>query len=207
MADDLKTDAEKAEELKAWWQNNGTSIVVGIALAIGSMFGYDYFKQHQHDGQIQAANAYAEIKAIDAFDQKGLKEKVQSIQTQHARSTSATLATLHYAKLLAESDQLDSAATQLQWAQKHHRDESYAPLINLRLARVYKAQGEHEKSLALLDQSYPAAFLGLKEEVRGDIFQAQKQWKEAKLAYQQALDAPNTQRAFVQIKLDNLPRE
>jgi len=36
MADfELKSDEEKAEELKAWWKQNGTSVIAGIALTIG----------------------------------------------------------------------------------------------------------------------------------------------------------------------------
>ena len=50
MADfDLKTDDEKAEELKAWWKENGTSVIAGVALTIGGMFGYQQWQQYKLD--------------------------------------------------------------------------------------------------------------------------------------------------------------
>jgi len=48
MADlELKSDEEKAEELKAWWRANGTSVIAGIALTVGGMFGWNQWKEHQ----------------------------------------------------------------------------------------------------------------------------------------------------------------
>ena len=41
---DFKTDEEKAEELKAWWKENGTSVMAGIALAVAALFGWEYWK-------------------------------------------------------------------------------------------------------------------------------------------------------------------
>ena len=63
MADELKTDEERAEELKAWWRSNGTSVLAGIAIAIGGVFGWQQWQNYQQNeseagsAQLQAAQA------------------------------------------------------------------------------------------------------------------------------------------------------
>ena len=56
MADELKTDDERSEELKAWWRENGTSVAVGVAVAVAGVFGFQQWKQYNLD-QAETASA------------------------------------------------------------------------------------------------------------------------------------------------------
>ena len=48
------SDEEQLEALKTWWQENGTSLVLGVALVIAVFFGA---RQWQAGNQVEAGNA------------------------------------------------------------------------------------------------------------------------------------------------------
>ena len=59
---DYKTDDEKVEELKAWWKENGTSVVAGVALAVAGLFGWEYWKDWKEATAAEASTLYTEVK-------------------------------------------------------------------------------------------------------------------------------------------------
>ncbi|MDH5355953.1 MAG: tetratricopeptide repeat protein, partial [Gammaproteobacteria bacterium] len=36
----METDEEQVEKLKKWWQENGRSVIAGIIIGVGGLFGY-----------------------------------------------------------------------------------------------------------------------------------------------------------------------
>ena len=89
MADfDLKSDDEKAEELKAWWKKNGTSVIAGVALAIGGMFGWQQWQQHKLDQAEGASKLYSQISKEGADSDTALKK----LNSEYGSSAYASLA-------------------------------------------------------------------------------------------------------------------
>ncbi|MEX2327847.1 MAG: tetratricopeptide repeat protein, partial [Pseudomonadales bacterium] len=41
-----ETDEEQIEAIKKWWDENGKSILIGIVLALGGVFGYQAWDNH-----------------------------------------------------------------------------------------------------------------------------------------------------------------
>ena len=52
------TDDERVEDLKKWWKENGTSIIVGIGLGLIAIFGWQYWGSHRTAQAEQASQAY-----------------------------------------------------------------------------------------------------------------------------------------------------
>ena len=53
--EDYRTEEEQIEALKRWWSENGKSIVIGIALAGASVFGWRAWQDQQqaeHTGEV-----------------------------------------------------------------------------------------------------------------------------------------------------------
>ncbi len=53
--DAYRTEEEQVEALKAWWDENGRSIVVAIVIALAAGFGWQGWKSQQ-EGQAEAAS-------------------------------------------------------------------------------------------------------------------------------------------------------
>ncbi|MBU0654735.1 MAG: tetratricopeptide repeat protein [Gammaproteobacteria bacterium] len=202
---DYKTDDEKVEELKAWWKENGTSVIAGVALAIAGLFGWEYWKDYKAATAAEASALYAKVAdAAEASPEQAMAD-VQALQAGYASTPYAATASLKAAQQFAEKGEYDKAATTLRWVVDNSKQEEYKLLASLRLARVLLASGKPEEAAKLTGQTYPAAYQSLLEELKGDIYTAQNKPAEARAAYDKAI-LGNTGGSveFIKMKRDNL---
>ena len=97
------TDDERVEDLKKWWQENGVSIIVGIALGVAAIFGWRYWVSHRDAQADQASLAYdAFIEAVEKPDTDQARQRGQGLLADFPNSTYAALATLRLAKLAVD---------------------------------------------------------------------------------------------------------
>lgn len=203
MIDYNKTDDEQAEDIKAWWKENGLSVVGGIALAIAALFGWDYWQKHQITQAESASTLYSE--AQTATDETIATLKVQELQSKYSSSPYAVLASFETAKTHAEKGDYETAATDLRWVIANSKDVDLENVASVRLARVLTSAGKYDEALQLASQSYGTAYESLLEEIKGDIYSAQKKTEDARKAYERAIvAAKNNPSELIKIKLDNL---
>ena len=201
MADyDLKSDEEKAEELKAWWKENGTSVIAGIALTIGGMFGYQQWQQYKLDQSEGASRLYSKISKNNADSAEALKE----LNSKYDSTSYASLAALSTAKTSCESGKTDDCIAQLKVASKSSQD-SIASIAKLRLARTLISTGKLDEAQTLLSTKMPAAYTSLVTELSGDLHYAKKEFGKAREAYDQAILSSGGQNIdILKMKRDDL---
>ena len=204
MADyELKSDEEKAEELKAWWKENGTSVIAGIALTIGGMFGYQQWQQYKLDQSEGASRLYAKINKNSVDSAEALKQ----INSDYNGTSYASLAALSAAKKSCETGKIDDCITQLKTATESSQ-ESIASIAKLRLARTLISTGKLEEAQKLLSTKMPAAYTSLVTELKGDIYYAKKEFDKAREAYDRAILSSGGQNIdILKMKRDDLGSE
>jgi len=107
MADELISDDERAEQIKKWWRENGTSIGAGIAIALAGVFGWQYWQQHQKD-QAAAASQQLNI-AIEAESDK--VKALQAVAEDFSSTPYAALASLAAASEASQEDPATAIAS------------------------------------------------------------------------------------------------
>lgn len=203
ILDELKTDQEKAEELKALWREHGTSIIAGVGLAIAVLFGYRYWQDYQIKNAEEASAIYYKIQQ----DKDGLvpENLLQQLQKDYTKSSYATLASLDYARSYAEVGTYDKAAQALRWVIDNAKEPAYQELAKVRLARVLVAQNKPDEALKLIDGTFSTAYQALLSDIRGDIYVAKGDTEKARAAYDKALlDNAGPVNQLIQLKRDNL---
>ena len=201
MADfELKSDEEKAEELKAWWKENGTSVIAGVALTIGGMFGYQQWQQYKLDQSEGASRLYAKINANGADSDEALKQ----LNSEYSSTSYASLAALSTAKKSCEAGKIDECITQLKIASESSQD-SIASIAKLRLARTLINAGKLDEAQTLLSTKMPAAYASLVTELTGDVHYAKKEFGKAREAYDRAILSSGGQNIdILKMKRDDL---
>ena len=201
MADfDMKSDEEKAEALKAWWRSNGTSVVAGIALTIGGMFGWNYYQENKLTSAEGASKIYSQLNKDDA-DPAAIVEKLNN---EYGSSVYASLAALNAAKSSCEDNKTDACIDLLKTASESSQD-SVATIAKIRLARTLISTGKLDEAQSILSANMPKAYGSLISELNGDIHYAKKEFKQAREAYDKAIQSAgsvNTQ--LLQMKRDDL---
>lgn len=202
---DYKTDDEKVEDLKAWWKENGTSVVAGVALAIAALFGWEYWKDHKAATAAEASALYSKVTEEAEKTPEQVIADVQTLQNDYASTPYAAIASLKAAQQFAEKGEYDQAISTLRWTVDNGKQDEYKYLASIRLARVFLAAGKPEDAHKLTEQTYPAAYQALIEELKGDIYAAQNKPAEARAAYDKAiLGNTGGSTEFIKMKRDNL---
>ncbi|HET6432857.1 tetratricopeptide repeat protein [Dyella sp.] len=208
MAFDAYDDYEQSELVQKWLRQNGVSIIVGIAIGLIGIFGWQQWRNHQASNRAQAAQVYQQIQSAEAAGNTAMADQlVERLQTEHEKSAYAVFATSERARRQVAAKEYDKAAGSLGWALAHAEDPALKGLTQLRMAQVQFAQGKAKEALATLDQLGDAQYRGLSQELRGDVLVNLGRVDDARKAYQSALsalsgDAP--QRSSLQLKIDDL---
>jgi predicted negative regulator of RcsB-dependent stress response len=208
MALDEYDKYEQSEIVQKWLRENGLSIVVGIAIGLVGIFGWQQWRNHQarHEGeaaqlyqQAQIANLSGKPDAAKAFTDRLMKD--------YAESPYALFAVTDRAKQEVQDKQMDKAVVSLEWAEAHAGDAALKSLTQVRLARVELDRGNATDAISTLDRIPASDFKGLAQELRGDALVKLGRSDDARKAYQAALSALGAeapQRGALQMKLDDL---
>jgi len=201
MADfDMKSDEEKAEALKAWWRSNGISVIAGVGLTIAGMFGWNHYQESKLTSAEGASKIFSQLNKDDA-DSAAIVEKLNS---EYGGSVYSSLAQLNAAKSSCEDNKTDACIELLKAATNSSQD-SVATIAKIRLARTLISTGKLDEAQSILNENMPKSYESLVSELNGDIHFAKKEFKQAREAYDKAIQSAgsvNTQ--LLQMKRDDL---
>ena len=208
MADHI-TEEEQIEALKRWWEENGKQTILGIALIVGGYFGWQAWTDHNVEQASAASLSYQEM--IDSLnfgetlaedEQLAVNLLADKLKAEHGDAYYAIYAAFTKAKLAVESNDLDAAVSELQWAMDNADKEIFKAIARLRLARVEAARGDLDKALQLVQGVDAGEMKSAYEEAKGDFYLEQSNNSAAYSAYQSALATETSGEASVLARLE-----
>jgi len=214
---DLRTDDEQLEALKNWWKENGKQIVTTVVVVAAGYFGWTFWQDQRADHINGGSEVY--IQLLQAAEQAevggvALDEELQTVRyladqlvSEFGDTQYALLGALVAARTAVEADDLEEAATRLQWALDNADNDAESQLASYRLAKIRVAQGELDAAFVLIANP-TLEYTSLYADLRGDILLQQGDKEGAVAAYQQALDSllPGQEyyASTLELKIDNL---
>jgi len=209
---EMKTEEEQVEALKRWWQENGKSLILTIAVSIGGVLSWNAYQDHETN-QAETASGYfqqlmnsAPAGQLSESQIAEVRYNSELLKTEFDTSTYAQFGALMLARVEVQEGDLTAAAAQLQWVLEQQGDAEINALATIRLAKLLGAQGQYDSALDLLVDGDDAWQLG-RLEVRGDLLVAQGELDAARAAYEKAsvlADASGASNPLLGLKLDNL---
>ena len=213
------TDEEQIEAIKGWWDENGTSVIVGIILVLAVLFGSRYWQSSEQATAEVASDIYTQLSdavqtnidlEIDDAELNAALSLHDELKANFANTVYSRYSALIMARLYVQRAELDDAAVELQWIIDNPSlgflksiDDELALTARSRLARVVLAQGDAEGALLLLNEVEPGTFVGTFAEIQGDAYVELGRTDEAIEAYQNALNA-GTNTEVVELKLNDI---
>jgi predicted negative regulator of RcsB-dependent stress response len=198
---DYQSEEEQIEAFKQWWVDNGLKLVAAAVIIVGGSFGWQGWQGAQEEqsqqgsaiytGMIDTVKTSVEAPLTDE-QQQAVSEAVSQLKEEFSDSGFAHLSALVSAKLAVEADDLDTAATELEWVLGNQPSDTLATLTTLRLARVEAARGNVDKALALLEDADAGKMVSAYEEAKGDFHISMGHYAAAYTAYQTALDTEDS---------------
>ncbi|WP_243042933.1 YfgM family protein [Dyella sedimenti] len=206
MAFEAYDEYEQSERVQQWLRQNGLSIVVGIAIGLVGIFGWQQWNKHKAEHQGDAANLYQQVQvAVASGKTEGADALIDQLTKDYTDTPYAMFAMSDRAARQVQAKQLDKALESLGWAEGHAGDPNLKALVQVRIARVLLAQGKAADALAALDRMPPKSYEGVAQELRGDVLVKLGRPDDARKAYEAAKaalgeNAPHS----VQMKIDDL---
>ncbi len=202
-----ETDEEKVEAIKKWWKENGVSVISGVAIGLGAIFGWRAWINYQDSVGQQASAAFEQLLAsADGEDSQSAVAQSQLIAEEFSSTAYATLAALVQARVELNAGNLAAARGALEQAIAMSPDAGLTRIAALRLTRILIAEGNLSTASDLAAKyDEGGSFAGAFAAARGDIASADGRPEDARAAYEQAIaaGAPNPEQ--LQLKLENLP--
>ncbi|MGC9456184.1 MAG: YfgM family protein [Halothiobacillaceae bacterium] len=204
---DIGTDDEQLDALRAWWAENGRSVIAGVVLAVAGLVGWTGYGEWREHTLNQAALAWQQLEtAIERGDTAAV-DQAAALSDRYKSTPYADLARLAEARLRYDAEGADATMAVLAELAGDARQKPVRDIARLRLARMQWQADRPEEALTTLDGPMSEAFQTQREELRGDILRTQGDFAAARAAYDRALAAaPETADvALLRLKRDDLP--
>jgi predicted negative regulator of RcsB-dependent stress response len=200
------TEEEQVEALKAWWKENGKSMIAGAALGAVLIVGWDFWQKHQNEQSVGASILYQQLLTSSEENKQESAEKtaaqlIQAFPSSHY----AKYAQLMQAKLKINAGDL-AAAKEILQTLLQQKDREIQNVARIRLVRLMLATQEYEKGLQLISEADPSktkSFSANYDELTGDLYVALERTGEARTAYQKAIRTSQGS-PLLQMKLDDI---
>ncbi len=210
MADELKTEEEQIEEFRAWWSQYGAYVIGGVVLGVAALFGWNTMESSQLRTQTEASALYETLADHVSEGRLEEAETVSSqITTDYANTAYVGQSKLAMARLYMDRNRDEDAANALRDLLTLDGFDELKLVGSLRLSKILLYQGKAEEALEVVADPKGQAFAARFAEARGDALVALERFAEARTAYTEAVEQPNSDQTvdvgFVRLKLFDLP--
>ena len=211
MADYL-TDEEQAERLKRWWDQNGTSLIVAVALAVAAVLGWRYYQSHTAERDNAASAAFTAFEEARAIGEPA-SDLINTLDTEYAGSAYHVFSLLYRAADQVKEEDWEEALAYLERAAELADVPVIEDVARYRAAKVLYQLQRHDRALEQLAMIGSAGFEAAAAELTGDIHVAQNDLAAAADAYAAGVEAArrDPQRtpsaAMLELKLSSLAEQ
>ena len=200
-------EQEQVETLKAWWKDNGNTVLGVVLVVVVAMGGWRGWQYYQNKQSAEAATLYQQFtEQLASNDVKRVNDAAAAVMDKYASTPYASRAALIAAQVNEIGKEPLRAKTQLQWTIEHASEEGLKSVASLRMASILLDEKNYDGALKLLAAKHGDSFDALYADLKGDVLNAQGKPVEAQAAYKLAydkLDAKSQYRNLVQMKLDS----
>jgi len=195
------SEEEQVEAIKKWWKENGTSVIIGVVLGFGVIFGWQGWNTYQVSQGEGASILYTSMEnQLARGDRNAGVETAKRLVGEFGGTAYATFAALQLAQLSYTQGEKDAARSHLQWVMDNAPDQALAELARLRLANLLMDMQQFEAAATLVNGA-GAMMAGEFALLRGDIARQQGDADAARAAYLEALDKGVPDEDLVRMKL------
>ena len=207
------TEEEQIAAIKKWWKENWMSLLGGVLIGVGILFGGKYWWENRNFHAEAASIEYeAMIQSLTQNKTEEASDHAAALLGQYADTPYAGLAALTMAKIKTDKGDLATAKSHLRWAIDNVQLPEVQTEAQIRLARVLLAEEKYDEALQRLDGIKSPEYKAATEELKGDIYVARGDKEKARIAYgiamaeldQSSTNASPRLRNFLQMKLDDL---
>lgn len=166
---DAYTPDDQLAKLKAWWDQYGTSLIVGVVIGVLLLGGLKYWQLHRIERAEAASPLYQTLLEDAASGKKDQAEATAvKLMQDYGGTPYAGKAALLLTRLRFDAGDLTGARQHLEWAMNKADEAAVQHSARLRLGRLLLDQKDIDGALALTAVKDRSGFESEYDELRGD---------------------------------------
>lgn len=200
--DVYKSEEEQVETIKKWWSENARALLIGVSIALVSVFSWEGWQEHQLVHGQEASNLFQQLSL--ATESEVINTLSDELISAYSDTPYAALAGLQKAKDQLLQKDNEAALLTLEAVVQNTANSSVKHIAQLRILRIRLATGDEKALIADIDALDKGEFLAQYENLKGDAYYSLADFDQARVAYLSALTAAVAEKQFIQQKLDDL---
>lgn len=195
------SDQEQIDATKKWIKENALSAFLGLAIGLGGVYGWRYYKEDQESSRVEASFKFEEVKSANL-------EKVMSFIKLNPGTIYSTNLAFKKSSELANLGQYDEARELLKKVMLEASNDVHQIIARINIAKIYLLEKNPKKAIELLKANVDfKTLVAYKNLVLGDALFADNN-ADAKQYYKDAITGLSgypSLASSTQLKIDNLP--
>ena len=181
-------DEQQSEYFKNFYNLHKVKILSAISLFLLAFFTYQYLVSVNESRDEEASQLFQDVlvSKIDNIDE--IKSKVDVLQNDFSKSPYAARASIYYSKLLVETGDYSAASKELMWASGENIEPSIQSMANYLMGNLYLVQDKLDEALEVANKIITEGYIGLANDLKGDIYLAKGDKEKAIKSYELALN-------------------
>ena len=181
-------DEQQSEHFKNFYNLHKFKIFSAIAVFLVAFFAYQYLESVNQSNDEEASQLFQDVLVSKIGDIDEIKLKVGELQNDFSNSPYAARASIYYSKLLVETGDYTAAAKELIWASGEDIEPSIQSMANYLLGNLYLVEKKLDEALEVANKIITDGYIGLANDLKGDIYLAKGDKENAIKSYELALN-------------------
>jgi predicted negative regulator of RcsB-dependent stress response len=181
-------DEQQSEHFKNFYNLHKVKIFSAIAVFLVAFFTYQYLESVNQSNDEEASQLFLDVLVSKVGNIDEIKSKVGLLQSNFSNSPYAARASIYYSKLLVETGDYTAAAKELIWASGENIEPSIQSMANYLLGNLYLVEKKLDEALEVADKIITNGYIGLANDLKGDIYLAKGDKENAIKSYELALN-------------------
>jgi predicted negative regulator of RcsB-dependent stress response len=209
MANQLDLEEqEQLDQIKHFWSQYGNAITWALIVVLAAFASWNFYNYWQRNQAAQAAALFDEVeRTVQLGDMAKIDRVFADMRERYSSTAYAQQSGLLVAKRQVDAGNFDAAKSTLSWVAEQSSDPGYQAVAKLRLADVLMQSKNFDGALGQLNGTFPASFVALVADRKGDVLMLQGKKTQAATEYEKAyqlLDMRTEYRRLVEVKLNSL---
>jgi predicted negative regulator of RcsB-dependent stress response len=181
------TEDEQVELIKSWWKRYNGIVIIVFSLVLLAISGYRYWHWHQESKVKQASSTYEQMMVAFANkDYKAVRGYSRQLVDEYQNTVYANAAQLTLAKIAVKNEKYKSAKVLLTSVITNSKSKVMIDVARIRIVRVLIEEKLYDDALSHLSKITETSYLPVVNELKGDIYSAKGNNKEAVAYYKEA---------------------
>ena len=181
-------DEQQSEHFKNFYNLHKFKIFSAIAVFLVAFFAYQYLESVNQSNDEEASQLFQDVIVSKIGNIDEIKSKVGELLNDFSNSPYAARASIYYSKLLVETGDYTAAAKELIWASGENIEPSIQSMANYLLGNLYLVEKKLDEALEVANKIITDGYIGLANDLKGDIYLAKGDKENAIKSYELALN-------------------